>query len=456
MVDFTSLLRKTIEAQTSRDADVRARIYERALTVVVQKLEQRGASSEQIEEQKEALKAAIVTLEDEYTERVVPSDSEGMYTALWGQPAAPLGGNLSTEGFLAVPVPAAEPVNMDDLLEEGSKMTFDPPLSSESYITGKDIISSIFSEAARRQKWRALKKHLVMAGAMIWGLIVFFGLVFAGAWHFLVKTSPADVDTPLSVQAAKTKEEAEKLTFRLLPDGREENVGLPADVSFENRSAISGQGDSKLEAVARLPQAEAVLYHPRHADESEQVETGKVKWTLVVDGVADKGKEVMEGNRSIKAAGAMALHGDVFIPTANMHMQMILRRNDESNIPAAYIIDFIFSGDENSDASVITSLPDLRFKANEQAVGQSLAGAVGAKVKDNLFIFALNNMQPFLEKNLELIRRSGNIALQIVDRSGKESELSFDKGSAGAQLFNQLIDSWLEDTASASTPASKG
>jgi hypothetical protein len=80
------------------------------------------------------------------------------------------------------------------------------------------------------------------------------------------------------------------------------------------------------------------------------------------------------------------------------------------------------------------------MKATESDRGDTLI-AVPAKVTDNLYMLALNDLPEARAKNLELLERQW-IDLPISYQDGKRALLTLEKGADGERVFNQAIQTW--------------
>ncbi|MDD9329039.1 MAG: hypothetical protein PV353_01160, partial [Bartonella sp.] len=83
------------------------------------------------------------------------------------------------------------------------------------------------------------------------------------------------------------------------------------------------------------------------------------------------------------------------------------------------------------------------FKESKKSIGQTLVGTVTAKIDNDFFVFALIGNNPFLDRNLQLIRDLDWFHLVISDKNGHVHELNFAKGPAGQAVFKEVIGKWL-------------
>lgn len=336
-------------------------------------------------------------------------------------------------------VPDAEPVNMDDILEAERQFTRDQRsreaqaakvLASQSQGNDYDIVSDIFVQAAKRTERKAArKKALIIAGVSTVVALVVFAVLFS-AWHFLSGRDHRN-ETPVSAAATDSAEQTvAKLTQRLMPDGSEVDVGPAQGNTKTTEEGTSTAAGTQAKAPDEQP-GEAVFYQARTDDKPEKVETGSVEWSLV--------KEDANSDH----AGELAIRGTVTIPDEKLSLRLTLRRNTDSSLPAAYLLEMIFIVPDNFEGKAIDNVHELTFKDSEQSPGQQLAGTIEAKIDDDFFLFALSGANPFHDRNLQLMKQLNWIRVVVTDKNKRVSELTFSKGANGEKVFQQVIDQWM-------------
>lgn len=336
-------------------------------------------------------------------------------------------------------IPDAEPVNMDNILEAERQFARDQRsreaqatrvLASQSQGNDYDIVSDIFVQAAKRTERKAArKKALIIAGVSTVVAIVVFAVLFS-AWHFL---SGRDHHNETPVPAATTDNAEQtlvKLTQRLMPDGSEVDVGPAQGNTKTTEEGTSTAAGTPAKAPDEQP-GEAVFYQARTDDKPEKVETGSVEWSLV--------KEDANSDH----AGELAIRGTVTIPDEKLSLRLTLRRNTDSSLPAAYLLEMIFIVPDNFEGKAIDNVHELTFKDSEQSPGQQLAGTIEAKIDDDFFLFALSGANPFHDRNLQLMKQLNWIRVVVTDKNKRVSELTFSKGANGEKVFQQVIDQWM-------------
>lgn len=288
------------------------------------------------------------------------------------------------------------------------------------------LVTGIFAQAAIREKKRSGKKRLLAAGGIIIAILCIIAAIVWFLTGFLRKEKLEALNTVLGNSHSENvikEERRAKVTQRLLPDGQEANPG-PAEAQ-----EAPGEGTSKTVASPPMAQtaAEAVFHEASTALLPEITEKGTVKWALLRERAEDGREEA-------------AIRGDVSIPGKDMMLRMTIRRNHDATIPAAYLIELIFVVPENFDGGAVDRIGPLLFKASEQSAGQELQGTVPFRIDDNFFVLAMNAPQPFLNRNLSIMRQLPWMKLDIAYKNGRIGEFSIAKGDAGDAIFKRVLD----------------
>jgi len=332
--------------------------------------------------------------------------------------------------------PNAEPVNLrvddddgvDRDLEIADQEDGPPHHTSQNHTGNFDVVSDIFVQAARRGERAAAKRKRIIIAISSLVLIIFIAIVVAIGWKYLAAQSqnepPASSDS-----AGQQDTTAVKLTQRLLEDGSEVDPG-PAKAP-----ATAGEGTSNASATTQGVEeaGEAVYYESRSDTEPENIDRGTVTWTLAHEAAADGQTD------------EFAIRGDVTIPHKGISVRLTIRRNQDKTLPAAYLVEVVYTIPDDFPGGAMDDLKELTFKASEQAIGQPLNGATKAKFGDNYFVLAINNMRPFIDGDLVLMKKLNWIQLVTQYKDGRVGELSLSKGKQGEDIFNKVLDAWLAE-----------
>ncbi|ALE02839.1 hypothetical protein [Bartonella ancashensis] len=464
MVDFVRILKKTIDAQGNATTQLRERVYERAVDALERKFIEEKVSKAVIERQRKSLRDAITIVEEGYLaldKELLSSAIGWRFTDEWegdrierdfvssqSDSISVLGtererkisvvdANKNGESYTSsemITVPDAEFVNMGNLICE---MDWDleeriVKNSRISSVAGDNvhIVSHIFSQALRRANRSSLKKRILVGIFSFISFTIFLISIFLISKRiFVLKDHSLQEFNIYTSDVSATEAYVDrKLTQRLLEDGSEIDAGFAKDTKILNDEEVLAITTSEMEAVEYA--GEAVLYQMRTDYETENVVTGEVQWSLI-RGDATEGK-----------SEELAIRGDMKIPDEGVSLRLVLHRNVDSSLPAAYIMDLIFITSDKFLGQAISNIKALTFKVSEQSAGQALTKTSIAKVDDNFFLIALSGHHPFLNRNLQLMRQLDWIHLIMDDKNGRTNELIFSKGRTGKKIFNEVIGKW--------------
>jgi hypothetical protein len=124
-----------------------------------------------------------------------------------------------------------------------------------------------------------------------------------------------------------------------------------------------------------------------------------------------------------------------------MTLNMLLRRNMDSTLPASHTIELSFTTRPGEPNRVVRDAGLLQFKNEESGRGAPLAG-LPVPVRENLFLIGLSNLSGDVERNIDLLVRRNWIDLPIRLVSGQRAIVSFEKGAVGEQVMNDAFRQW--------------
>ena len=124
-----------------------------------------------------------------------------------------------------------------------------------------------------------------------------------------------------------------------------------------------------------------------------------------------------------------------------MSVRFALHKNTDQTLPASHLIEVVVDMPADFPGKAIKTVPRVVMKPTEDARGQALVGAP-AKVTDGFFWVALSAAEGDVTSNLALLRDADWIDLPFVYETGQRAILTFEKGAAGEQVFDQAIAAW--------------
>jgi hypothetical protein len=265
--------------------------------------------------------------------------------------------------------------------------------------------------------------------------------------------------TPAPAATAAAPEDGsaagQKFTQRLRADGSEVDEGVgapPAGTTEEGRSVSAQTVASTIEptdapasptptptagpapasgASTAAPVAggeKLFLYEERLGQATPVAVPGSITWSAVRETGAD-GKPDPQ------------IQGRINVPDRGISALITIKRNTDNSLPASHIIEVVFSVPADFEGGAIDNLQRIAMKRTEQDRGDPLV-AVTAKVTDDTYLVALNDFADVVKRNMELLSTRGWIDIPVNYRNGRRALLTFDKGTQGANVFEQVMREW--------------
>jgi hypothetical protein len=246
----------------------------------------------------------------------------------------------------------------------------------------------------------------------------------------------------------------DKFTQRLGPDGTETDPGpapgpAPAD-NIEGRSVAELSDTTPADesvaeestADATVPPGEAaapdsqplgvaqkmILYEERLGQQALEVKNGNVVWTLVSEPSGDGPDE-------------QVIRGEINNPDTGLSALMTIKKNNDPSLPASHLIEIVFALPPEFDGGSIDQLQRISFKQTEADQGSPLI-AVPAKITQDFYMVALNDLDEARQANTELMRDRNWIDIPVVYGNGRQALITLEKGATGSEVFNQALNAW--------------
>ena len=270
--------------------------------------------------------------------------------------------------------------------------------------------------------------------------------------------TPAPAQETAPVETALTEEavpaEDGKFTQRLNPDGSETDAGpAPGPAGSD---AVEGRSVAELtdpapadEGVAEAATADAavapedatapdaqplgvqqkmILYEERLGQQQLEVKPGTVVWTLVSEPSGDGPDE-------------QVIRGEINNPEKGLSALLTIKRNTDPSLPASHLVEIVFALPAEFDGGSIDQLQRIALKQTEADQGTPLI-AVPAKITQDFYMVALNDLEEARSTNVELLRDRSWIDIPVVYANGRQALITLEKGTSGTEVFNQALDAW--------------
>jgi hypothetical protein len=175
---------------------------------------------------------------------------------------------------------------------------------------------------------------------------------------------------------------------------------------------------------------------------SQDGTTGAVPFSGTVDW--SKGTDEM---------GQPTLVGKANIPARNLGVSVLIRKNNDPQLPASHLMEINFTVNASFAGGAIASLPGVLLKNEELVQGTPLIGA-SARVVGNSFLFALSSSAADEATNKDLLTSRKWMDLAVIYSTGKKAIITLEKDDKTEQLFNDVFTAWGKQAAApAPTPA---
>ncbi|MCP4380677.1 MAG: hypothetical protein GY798_04530 [Hyphomicrobiales bacterium] len=217
---------------------------------------------------------------------------------------------------------------------------------------------------------------------------------------------------------------------RVVGDEPDAGPGVGPDVAAVSSDSeplpLPGAADDAASSAGTIGVQKAILYEePVGATEDAELVgiDGEVTWQYVDSG--PNGPEV-QAVLNVPGRGAVRLG---------------LHRNADETLPASHLVQVTVDTPASFPGGGINEIPSIVLKPSEGDRGQQLVGAA-LKVADGFFWIALSANQNDIATNLALLRTKDWIDLPFVYANGQRALLTFEKGSAGEQVFETALSAW--------------
>ncbi|WP_305986899.1 hypothetical protein [Roseibium sp. MMSF_3544] len=160
-------------------------------------------------------------------------------------------------------------------------------------------------------------------------------------------------------------------------------------------------------------------------------------------GTASQGAVVwgVEETNNLDGQQLSVLTASVDIPERDVKVNIRIKPNDDTSLPASHLVEIIYEFPENFAAGDVVNVPGLVMKPTEEARGDALIGA-SVKVSPGYFWIALSSLPNEQQRNLALLRERGWIDIPMLYENGKRGILTLEKGSVGADAVEQAVSTW--------------
>ncbi|RYE07998.1 MAG: hypothetical protein EOP22_15455 [Hyphomicrobiales bacterium] len=210
------------------------------------------------------------------------------------------------------------------------------------------------------------------------------------------------------------------------------------DAKTEERlGSTSTSPETAEQAVAAVDPMAAAGSQSLLLEASDNGTTGAVPFSGTVD-----------WSRGTDETGQPTLVGKANIPARNLSVEVLIRKNSDTSLPASHLMEINFTVSETFIGGSIAGLPGVLLKNEELSQGLPLIGA-SARVVGNSFLFALSATPADSTANTSLLTSRKWMDLALIYASGKRAIITLEKDGAAEKLFSEVFAAWGTAPASA-------
>lgn len=470
MADYYPLISRAVSGLSDQSPEMRGAVFERARSALLQQLRSLDPplSEDEIDQERDALDAAIATIEAEYsgTLEEVPIDgpepsaaAEPEYgstdNAVYAQPdwqsaeARPReewgdtsresssrghdwADNSSTQHDFPEPAYAQAPARQqDDEIPESLPQGFTLPGQRQpgEPAPRRQTVSDRTAERARPRvdsvSPRVSKGGGIRAAIMALSLVVVIGAIASVAYW--LSSGQTDTPAPAPVVEVPPIGDDGKIVERIGGEPPPTAPGVDAAPVQQQASPIVPPVTAPTDSDTLTVAQRAIFYEEdaTNPQAEARASAGSAVWYL-----------------DPPAAGAVdpTIRSVVTFADAAITMTMTIRRNLDPTLPASHTIELFFVPGAESGRNV-RDIGLLQLKEEETVRGAPVAG-LPMPVQDNFFLIGLSNIPGDIQRNTNLLTGRNWIDIPIRFAAGQRAIVSFEKGVSGEQIIARAFQAW--------------
>jgi hypothetical protein len=256
-------------------------------------------------------------------------------------------------------------------------------------------------------------------------LVVVIGLIAVAA--FLLRDRPQTL-RPNGAETADTQQPEGETKFGDRVGG--EATPAPKSAARAEGGTAPRPSPAPSDATVAVAQRAELIEEASGTENAQPTTTpGRVTWRL--DSVNGEQGQPLQS----------AVVATVTIPDAGLTLVMTIQRNLDATLPASHTVSLAFSQTGSGSARTVQDVGLLQAKDEQNARGSPVSG-LPVRVRDNLFLIGLSSLPNDVERNTDLLLHRNWFDLALRYTSGRRAVLTFEKGTAGAQVMQNAFESW--------------
>jgi hypothetical protein len=140
-------------------------------------------------------------------------------------------------------------------------------------------------------------------------------------------------------------------------------------------------------------------------------------------------------------AGLPTLIGTAWISARDLGVDMVIRKNVDTAIPASHLITVRFKISDSFIGGSVAGMPGVLLKNEELIQGLPLVGS-SRRLEGNSFQMALSSTPEDVRANTDLLSARSWIDLAVIYATGKRAIVTLEKDAAAQEMFRSVFDTW--------------
>lgn len=149
----------------------------------------------------------------------------------------------------------------------------------------------------------------------------------------------------------------------------------------------------------------------------------------------------VDWSQGVDEIGLPTLVGKANIPARNLSLDLIIRKNADSSLPASHLMEVNFTVSDSFIGGTIAGLPGVLLKNEELVQGTPLVGA-SARVVGSSFLFALSASDQDVTANTDLLTSRKWIDFAVIYGTGTRAIVTLEKDDTAQALFAKVFSAW--------------
>lgn len=137
-----------------------------------------------------------------------------------------------------------------------------------------------------------------------------------------------------------------------------------------------------------------------------------------------------------------ALIGNFITDDGKLGVKMTIRKNYRDNLAATHLIDLSFNESKDFDSGLVVEVKGMYYGDKPNILNKQ-ATTIIADLFDNNYVVSLRDDHDNKSNNVDFLKKSAVIGIQVVFTDGKKAVFMMDKGESGNKIFSQFNEKYI-------------